>query len=1013
MQLQSLLGRAALESRRHAVFAVVLVVAVALRILASPVSDAMAAPVRFMAHVLALAAGTCVYLLLVRWGVWRWLAAAATVPALWDASDPSREPFAAAFLVALVAAALLALFWRAGPSLRTTAVGGAALTAAVALYVSSYSEAAHSEIAGVRGAGVSTPAWLLFACLILGLVAAAGLGRAESSGLQLVCLLTAVVPAVMVFATAAAGNDARDVRVGHPTLAADRASAGRAWSIQSAGLLLIPAAGALGLTACLRGRRAASAGRRQFDDVDRAALAAFAERYGDPRLAPVAVVIAAYNEADGLPRVLPKIPETVARLRVDVIVVDDGSTDGTTRVVGEHERAYLVACPRNRGQGAALRLGYRVAREHGAQYIITTDADGQYDAADFPAVLAPILAGSADFVTGSRRLGHQQTVDRFRRAGVHVFAWIVSAFTGQWHTDTSFGLRAMRAHVTAKVTLNQPQYQSAELLLGVHSHGYRVAEVPATMHLRTAGSTKKGGNVAYGGRYARVVFGTWWREGCPAPARERAPALVHNRFPAHRAGPAVEPQTPWWARAQSADHRPFVVALAVAFVLRAIVVVAFPPGFVFSDGPTYLGFLDTFEASPSRPAGYDLFLLYPLSLVARSVLLIVTAQHLIGLATATLLYALLRRWGVSRWPATLAAFPVLFDSLHLLLEHAAHSDVLFEFVTVVALATLCWYRRPTPMRAFCAGLLLAGAVLVRLVGEPLVLAGVAYCLLVGVDWRRRLAGAAALVVGFSLPLAVYATWYHSQHGVYALSEFSGKSLYMRTTTFVDCAQLSIPEYQRVLCPREPLGERLDPTWYGWHDPVVKSLNVPAGARESDVMREFAVTAIRSQPGDYLRTALRDFILNFDPWRGDRFEFDTAEKWQFSRYLDFAGSGPTMAAYANNGGRQLSVNQPFADAMVQYQRVGYLTGPLLLACLLLGLAGAVGLRKARTSGLRSMCALTTLTGMGLILLPAFTANFIWRYQLPALALIPAGAALAYAALTGGRADDAAVTTSAAD
>jgi glycosyltransferase involved in cell wall biosynthesis len=184
-----------------------------------------------------------------------------------------------------------------------------------------------------------------------------------------------------------------------------------------------------------------------------------------------------------------------------------------------------VSCSVNRGQGAALRLGYRVAREHGAQYLLTTDADGQYDTADFPAVLAPVVEGRADFVTGSRRLGRQHTHDRFRRLGVHVFAWLVSALVGQYVTDTSFGLRAMRADVTAAVTLDQPQYQSSELMIGVFSHGFRVLEVPATMHLRTAGSSKKGRNLVYGARYARVVLGTWWREGCPSPAAERAVAL--------------------------------------------------------------------------------------------------------------------------------------------------------------------------------------------------------------------------------------------------------------------------------------------------------------------------------------------------------------------------------------------------------------------------------------------------------------------------------------------------------
>jgi glycosyltransferase involved in cell wall biosynthesis len=223
-----------------------------------------------------------------------------------------------------------------------------------------------------------------------------------------------------------------------------------------------------------------------------------------------------------------RLVDVVSELRdaapdMPVVVVDDGSGDGTAAVV-ERSSAYVVSCPANRGQGAALRLGYLVAREHGASYVVTTDADGQYDVGDLPTVLVPLLEDRADFVTGSRILGRQHTHDRFRRVGVHVFAWITSILTGRRLTDTSFGLRAMRAEVPAALTLNQPQYQSAELLIGAISRGFRVVEVPGTMHVRSAGSTKKGRNLVYGGRYARVVLGTWWREGCPRPVSD-VPAL--------------------------------------------------------------------------------------------------------------------------------------------------------------------------------------------------------------------------------------------------------------------------------------------------------------------------------------------------------------------------------------------------------------------------------------------------------------------------------------------------------
>jgi hypothetical protein len=291
------------------------------------------------------------------------------------------------------------------------------------------------------------------------------------------------------------------------------------WREAVPALVWWPAAGALGLTALMRGRRGRATLRDTEDAVDREARADFALRYGSPSFAPVVVVIAAYNEVDGLPGAIAQMPDQVLGLDCDVLVVDDGSTDGTAASL-PGTPAYSVRCPANRGQGAALRLGYRLALEHGARYLITTDADGQYDVADFPVVLAPLLEDRADFVTGSRVLGHQHTQDRVRRLGVHVFAWLASALVGRRLTDTSFGLRAMRAEVPAALTLLQPQYQSSELLLGALARGFRVVEVPGTMHVRTAGTTKKGRNLVYGSRYARVVLGTWWREGCPRPATE-------------------------------------------------------------------------------------------------------------------------------------------------------------------------------------------------------------------------------------------------------------------------------------------------------------------------------------------------------------------------------------------------------------------------------------------------------------------------------------------------------------
>jgi glycosyltransferase involved in cell wall biosynthesis len=264
--------------------------------------------------------------------------------------------------------------------------------------------------------------------------------------------------------------------------------------------------------------------------IDDAAAKAFFADFGEPaeHLAPVAIVIAAFNEQGVIGSVVDALPPAICGLNTAVIVVSDGSKDETVAEARSHG-ALVADVPVNRGQGAALRLGYRLAREGGAGYIITTDADGQYNPAEMERVLAPVVAGEADFVTGSRKLGSQETKDPVRRLGTWVFATTITVLTGKRITDSSFGLRAMRAEVTGEVRLEQPQYQSAELLIAVLARGFRVSEVPATIHKRQVGESKKGHNAIYGLRYAGVVLGTWWRErwgpAAPAsPARTPAPA---------------------------------------------------------------------------------------------------------------------------------------------------------------------------------------------------------------------------------------------------------------------------------------------------------------------------------------------------------------------------------------------------------------------------------------------------------------------------------------------------------
>ncbi|HJT03638.1 MAG TPA: glycosyltransferase [Pseudonocardiaceae bacterium] len=353
-----------------------------------------------------------------------------------------------------------------------------------------------------------TPGPLLAAGLVIGLLGGFGVGNARRSGIRAASLLVSGF-GVTVLLTAAAFEFS--------------------WRYQLPGLVLLPMAGALGITAFtgpLRRpgpRRKVNPPMQPYPDaVDTATVNAFIAAHGEVSFAPVVVIIAAYNEENGIGAVLAAVPPISCGMPVDTLVVVDGGTDATAEVA-RRGGARVCEMPANRGQGAALRLGYGLARLGGARYLVTTDADGQYDLAELPLLLQPLIDDEADFVTGSRALGRRETSDPVRHLGVHVFARLASTLTRQRLTDTSFGFRAMKAEVTETVTLTQAQYQASELLLGAISHGYRVREQPMTMLARTAGKTKKGNNFIYGLRYARVLVGTWSRES--RTRRRRAAAM--------------------------------------------------------------------------------------------------------------------------------------------------------------------------------------------------------------------------------------------------------------------------------------------------------------------------------------------------------------------------------------------------------------------------------------------------------------------------------------------------------
>ena len=224
----------------------------------------------------------------------------------------------------------------------------------------------------------------------------------------------------------------------------------------------------------------------------------------------IAILIPAYNEADNIAHVLDLIPAEVCGVRTEVLVVDDGSRDGTGDVAAEHG-ALVARHVTNRGGGAALRTGYRLMVESGAEVVVTLDADGQHLPSEMPRLVEPVLSGEVDVAHGSRVLGHADRNHFARELGIVFFNRLVSLITRTHVTDCSNGYRAVRTTVLPQLVLRQEQFHTSEFMIEAIKRGIPAKEVPITVEQRLHGHSKKPAVMRYGLGFANAIVRTWLR----------------------------------------------------------------------------------------------------------------------------------------------------------------------------------------------------------------------------------------------------------------------------------------------------------------------------------------------------------------------------------------------------------------------------------------------------------------------------------------------------------------------
>ncbi|MBI4021234.1 MAG: glycosyltransferase family 2 protein [Candidatus Aenigmarchaeota archaeon] len=200
------------------------------------------------------------------------------------------------------------------------------------------------------------------------------------------------------------------------------------------------------------------------------------------------VMIPAYNEEETIEKVIRSVPRRIPRISsVEVLVIDDGSTDATAERALRN-RVTVVRNTRNRGLGATFQRGLDAALAMGADIIVNTDADDQYDQAQIPDLIAPILDGRADIVLGSRFRGHIEHMPLRKRLGNRFATFAVRAVSGVPVSDAQTGFRAFSREAALRTQVQSTYTYTQETILQAAAHHLAVTEIPATFKKRAGES---------------------------------------------------------------------------------------------------------------------------------------------------------------------------------------------------------------------------------------------------------------------------------------------------------------------------------------------------------------------------------------------------------------------------------------------------------------------------------------------------------------------------------------------
>lgn len=204
----------------------------------------------------------------------------------------------------------------------------------------------------------------------------------------------------------------------------------------------------------------------------------------------VIVFLPAYNEEESIAEVIRAIPREMAGAsKVEVMVIDDGSSDSTVEEARIAGADHIISFGKNRGLGAAVREGLKESFLRGADVSVMIDADGEYPADQIPDIVTPIFDGTADYTMGSRFMGTIKGMKFHRRMGNYFFTFLQSMLLRKWLYDGQSGMRAFSRQVLEHAEIIHDYNYAQVLTLNLVRKGFKVQEVPIQYKVRTTGTS--------------------------------------------------------------------------------------------------------------------------------------------------------------------------------------------------------------------------------------------------------------------------------------------------------------------------------------------------------------------------------------------------------------------------------------------------------------------------------------------------------------------------------------------